>query len=75
MPRAEGGAHDLGFDLGVDVDPWRLALAIVGAVTLCIAVAGVVQADPIDGLVRAMGNGLLCLAGFALLGRPLGLRS
>jgi hypothetical protein len=26
---------------------------IAGAVALCIAVAGVVQADPIDGLARA----------------------
>ncbi|HEY2354791.1 MAG TPA: hypothetical protein VGH79_07850 [Gaiellaceae bacterium] len=73
-PVAEGVARDLSFDLGVDASPRHLAFAIAGAVALCIAVAGVVQADPFDGLVRAVGDGLLCLAGFAVLGRPLGLR-
>ena len=75
LPVADGAAHDLAFDLGVEADPWRLALAVAGAVVLCIALAGVVQADPLDGLVRAVGDGLLCLAGFALLGRRLGLRT
>lgn len=73
-PSRAGAAGDLSSDLGVAVGPWRLAFMIAGAVALCIAVAGVVQADPIDGLARAVGDGLLCLAGFALLGRPLGLR-
>jgi len=75
LPAAAGTPHDLSFDLGVRADPWRLAFLIAGAVVLCIALAGVVQADPIDGLVRAVGDGTLCLAGFALLGRPLGLRA
>lgn len=75
LPVAGGELRDLSFDLGVDVAPWRLALAIAGAVVLCIAVAGVVQSDPIDGAVRALLDGLLCLSGFALLGRPLGLRA
>lgn len=73
-PRADGELGDLSFDLGVDASPWRLALVIAGAVTLSIALAGVVQADPFDGLLRAVADGSLCLAGFALLGRPLGLR-
>jgi hypothetical protein len=73
-PAAAGTAGDLSFDLGIDTDPWRLAFAIAGLVALCIAVAGVVQADPFDGLVRAVGDGILCLAGFALLGGLLGLR-
>lgn len=73
-PVADGAAADLSFDVGLDLDPWLLALWIAGAVALCIVVAGVAQGDPIDGLVRAVGNGLLCLVGFALLGRPLGLR-
>lgn len=73
-PVAKGAAADLSFDLGLDVGPWRLAFWIAGAVVFCIALAGVAQADPIDGLVRAVGDGLLCLVGFALLGRPLGLR-
>ena len=50
------------------------ALAIAGAVALCIALAGILQADPFDGLARAFADGALCLIGFALLGRPLGLR-
>lgn len=73
-PSGEGAGGDLASDLAVAVAPWRLAFAVAGAVALCIAVAGVLQADPIDGLVRALGDGMLCLAGFALLGRPLGLR-
>lgn len=73
-PVGEGAAADLSFDLGLDATPWRLACWIAGAVVLSIAVAGVAQADPIDGLVRAVGDGVACLAGFALLGRPLGLR-
>jgi hypothetical protein len=74
LPLADGESGDLAFDLGIDADPWRLALEIAGGVVLCIAAAGIVQSDPIDGLVRAVGDGLLCLAGFAVLGRPLGLR-
>jgi hypothetical protein len=75
QPSGGGGvAGDLASDLGLAVAPWRLAVTIAGAVALCIAIAGVLQADPIDGLVRALGDGLLCLGGFALLGRPLGLR-
>lgn len=73
-PVAEGAAGDLSYDLGLPADPWRVALTVAGALTLCIALAGIVQADPLDGLVRAVGDGLLCLAGFALLGIPLGLR-
>ncbi|HEY7420936.1 MAG TPA: hypothetical protein VH541_02920 [Gaiellaceae bacterium] len=73
-PVAPGAPADFSFDLGLGVDPWRLAFWIAGGLALCIALAGVVQSDPIDGLVRALGDGLLCLAGFALLGRPLGLR-
>jgi len=34
----------------------------------------VVQDDPFDGLARALADGLLCLGGFAVLGRYLGLR-
>lgn len=73
-PSGEGVAGDLAFDLGIDAPPWTIALAIALALALCIAVSGVAQADPFDGLARAVGDGLLCLAGFALLGRPLGLQ-
>jgi hypothetical protein len=75
---AAGG--DLASDLGPLVpralrdDPWRLALAIATGAAVCIAAAGIVQGDPLDGVVRAVADGALCLAGFALLGRWLGLR-
>lgn len=73
-PSYEGAAGDLAADLGIDVGPWRIALVVAFGVALCIAVAGLVQSDPIDGALRGLGDGLLCLAGFGLLGRPLGLR-
>jgi hypothetical protein len=74
LPLGGGEPGDLAFDLGIDADPWHIAFSIAAAVTFCIAAAGFVQADPLDGLVRAIGDGALCLAGFAVLGRPLGLR-
>jgi hypothetical protein len=40
----------------------------------CIALGEVVQSDPMDGLVRGVADGLVCLVGIGLLGRPLGLR-
>lgn len=74
-PGAAGpAAGDLATDLGRTESPWRLALLIAGAVALCIAVAGAVQDDPFDGLLRAVLDGLVCLGGFAVLGRSLGLR-
>jgi hypothetical protein len=39
-----------------------------------IGLAGVVQSDPFDGLARGLADGAACLAGFAVLGRYLGLR-
>lgn len=74
LPVADGEPYDLSFDLGVGASPWRIALVAATAVALSIALAGVVQSDPIDGLARGVADGLLCLAGFALLGRALGLR-
>jgi hypothetical protein len=71
---------DLVSDLGPLVpaplrrNPWRLAVAIAAGVAFCIALAGVVEADAFDGLARAVVDALACLAGFALLGRWLGLR-
>jgi len=74
LPVAEGETHDLSFDLGVTAGPWQLALLIATAVAICIALAGVVQSDPIDGVARGLADGLLCLAAFAMFGRALGLR-
>jgi hypothetical protein len=75
VPHAAGEARDFSFDLGIDASPWHLAVVIAAGVAFCIALAGFAQSDPLDGLVRATGDGLLCLAGFAVLGRPLGLRA
>ena len=81
-PVGSGAASgDLESDLGALVPsrlrgaPWRLAIAIAVLVALCIAFAGVVQADPVDGLARALTDALACLVGFAALGRWLGLRA
>ena len=74
-PANTGPAADFAFDLGLNADPWRLAIVVAAAVAFCIAAAGFVQADLLDGLVRAFGDGILCTVGFALLGRPLGLRA
>ena len=75
-PIAHGAASgDLATDLGRTESPLRLALLIAGAVALCIAAAGVVQDDPFDGLLRAALDDLLCLGGYAALGRYLGLRA
>jgi len=81
-PVAAGTASgDLESDLGPLVpstlrgSTWRLALAIAGLVAVCIAIAGVIQNDPFDGIGRALFDGLACLAGFAVCGRFLGMRS
>jgi hypothetical protein len=74
-PTAPGAAGNLSDDLGLALTPTQLALWIAGLVALCIAAAGVVQSDPIDGLVRAVGDGGLCFAAYLAVGRPLGLRA
>jgi hypothetical protein len=76
-----GDAGDIFDDLGQAAPgplrgrPWRLALAIAGLVALAVAAAGVVQADPVDGTLNGLADGLACLAGFAVLGSFLGLRA
>lgn len=79
-PTLAGPVPDLFDDLGGLVPPalrgrpWRFALAVAGALAVAIALAGVVQSDPFDGLARGLADGAACLAGFAVLGRYLGLR-
>jgi hypothetical protein len=79
-PVAAGEAGGLELDLGPFVppalrgSPWRIALVVAGVVAFAIAADGAVLGDGIDGLVRGVGDGVLTLAGFALLGRSLGLR-
>ncbi|MDQ2897742.1 MAG: hypothetical protein M3Y09_19245, partial [Actinomycetota bacterium] len=80
-PVATGGAGDLFDDLGPVVParlrgrPWRLAVLIAAAVALAIALAGIAGDDPYDGIARGVADGLVCLGGFATLGRYLGLWS
>ena len=79
-PVAAGSAGDLFDDFGQAVPsvlrgrPWRFALVVAGAVAIVIAAGGVAQSDPFDGALRGLIDGGACLAGFALLGRYLGLR-
>jgi hypothetical protein len=76
-PRIPGDAGDVFDDLGVAGlrgDPWRFARRVAFGVGLAVWFAGIVQSDPIDGLIRGGFEGLACLGGFAVLGRYLALR-
>jgi hypothetical protein len=78
---ADGSAGDLFDDVGawlprsLDGRPWRFALVVAGAIFVLMTVAGVLASDGPDGAVRGIADGLLCLLGFATLGRYLGLWS
>jgi hypothetical protein len=80
LPTAHGPRRDMFDDLGWLVPqllrgrPWTVALLLAGAIAVILAAAGVIQHDPYDGALRGLLDGLACLAGFALLGRYLGLR-
>lgn len=80
-PVGDGEAGDLFADLGALTPsplrgrPWILALAVAATVAVAITIGGVVQSDGYDGALRGLADGLACLAGFALLGRYLGLRA
>jgi hypothetical protein len=80
-PIADGTGGDLFDDLGrwaptpLRGRPWRFAVVTAGIVAVAIALAGVAGSDPIDGAVRGLGDALVCLLGFATLGRFLGLWS
>lgn len=76
-PRVAGEAGDMFDDLGIEhlrTDPWRFARRLAFGVGLAVWLAGIVQSDPFDGLIRGVVEGLACLGGFAVLGRYLGLR-
>jgi hypothetical protein len=76
-PQVAGSAGDVFDDLGIErlrTDPWRFARLVALGVGAAVALAGVVQGDPLDGLARGILEGAACLAGFAALGRYLGLR-
>jgi hypothetical protein len=76
-PLIAGQAGDVFDDLGVErlrSGPWRFAGRVAIGVGLAVWLAGIAQGDPLDGLLRGVFEGLACLAGFAVLGRYLGLR-
>lgn len=79
LPLGPGGAGDIFTDLGALAPrplrgrPWVLAGVVAGGVALAITLAGVAASDGYDGALRGIVDGLLCLAGFATLGRWLGL--
>jgi hypothetical protein len=78
-PHLEGTAGDLAEDLRglvparLDAGSWSFAVGVACAVALVITLAGVVQDDPFDGLLRGLADGAACLAGYLVLGRYLGL--
>jgi hypothetical protein len=55
-------------------DPWTFAQTVALLAGLAVALAGIAQSDPFDGLLRGLAEALACFAGFAGLGRFLGLR-
>jgi hypothetical protein len=78
---APGDAGDLFADLGPLVPnllrgrPWAFALILAGVLFVLVAVAGIVQSDPFDGALRGFAEAAALIAGFAVLGRFLGLRA
>ena len=77
-PEVPGPAGDVFDDVGFiryRDKPWRFATRVALVVGLAVWVAGIVASDPIDGLLRGVFEALACLAGFAVLGRYLGLRA
>ena len=78
-PAKPGGAGDLLADLGPFSAPFAstraVAVVVAGAVAAIVTAVGVLGADPFDGAIRGVADGLACLTGFAVLGRYLGLRA
>ncbi len=73
-PAIAGPAGDLFDDLGFRADPWRFARRVAVGLGLVVFLVAAVQGDPFDGALNGAAETLACLAGFAALGRYLGLR-
>lgn len=80
MPTLEGSAGDLSEDLRgllpphLDAGSWSFALLFACGLAIAIALAGVGQDDPIDGLLRGLADGAVFVLCYAALGHYLGLR-
>jgi hypothetical protein len=83
-PVAGGEAGDIFDDIGdlaglvpssLRGRPWRLAAVVSVAVAVVITLAAVPAQDAYDGALRGILDALLCMVGFATLGRYLGLWS
>lgn len=78
-PDKAGAPGDLVDDLGgwvpAGLTPTRIALGLALAIVVLMGVVGVFTDDPYDGVARGLADGMACLAGFAVLGRYLGLRT
>ncbi|MGH2892875.1 MAG: hypothetical protein ACRDPM_06350 [Solirubrobacteraceae bacterium] len=83
-PVATGEPGDVFDDLGDFVmlvppplrgRPWRFAAVVSVAVAVAITLVAVPAQDVLDGAARGILDALLCMAGFATLGRYLGLWS
>jgi hypothetical protein len=78
-PVADGDAGDIFDDLGGLVPrplagrPWLFAVVVSAAVALVTTLVAVPAQDTFDGAVRGVIDALLCMLGFATLGRYLGL--
>jgi hypothetical protein len=78
-PVAGGEAGDIFDDLEglvprpLDGRPWLFAVFVSAAVGAVITLVAVPAQDALDGVARGLLDGLLCLGGFATLGRYLGL--
>lgn len=78
-PASSGEPADLTTDLGAwlpsGMTPMLCALLLAGAIVVLGSFQGIVVDDPYDGILRGIADGTACLAGFAVLGRYLGLRT
>lgn len=78
-PELDGQAGDLISDLGQwapqRLTPTRAAWLLATAIVVALGLLGLVTDDPFDGLARGLADALACLAGFAVLGRYLGLQT
>ena len=79
LPTRTGTPSDLIDDLGPwaprGLTPTGAALLLGLVIAVVVSAAGVLTDDPYDGALRALADAGACLAGYAVLGRYLGLRT